>query len=198
MKAIICLNGEKLTNYKFNDDCFIIACDGGYEYLTRNNIKPNLIVGDFDSLGYIPEGGKVFPVDKDLTDGEIGLMEAIKIGASYVEFICCGGLRDDQFFANLGLLVQANKYSINAKAVTNSGEIYFFKDKISINVNIGQIISFCPMEETMVKCSKGLKYKFPNRKILIGETIGVSNVATSKNVEIELTCGSGYLFVNKI
>ena len=28
---------------------FIIACDKGYEYAIRSNIKPDLTVGDFDS-----------------------------------------------------------------------------------------------------------------------------------------------------
>ena len=33
---------------------FVVAVDGGYEHLKKLGIKPQLAVGDFDSLGYVP------------------------------------------------------------------------------------------------------------------------------------------------
>jgi len=49
---------------------YMIAADGGYAYLKQMGIKPNLVVGDFDSLGYEPEHENVVrhPVMKDDTD----------------------------------------------------------------------------------------------------------------------------------
>ena len=50
----------------------VIAADGGYDYLCGFNIKPDLIIGDFDSLGLVPSGSSVIklPAVKDNTDTE--------------------------------------------------------------------------------------------------------------------------------
>ena len=44
---------------------FIIAADGGLRHTKKLSIIPNEILGDFDSLGYVPETGVVYPVEKD-------------------------------------------------------------------------------------------------------------------------------------
>ena len=56
----------------------IIAADGGYSTLKKLNIKPDLVVGDFDSLGNVPENEHIIkhPVKKDDTD----TLLAVKIG----------------------------------------------------------------------------------------------------------------------
>lgn len=49
----------------------VIACDRGYEYAARCGIKPDLLLGDFDSYtGALPAGVEVLrlPVEKDDTD----------------------------------------------------------------------------------------------------------------------------------
>ena len=50
---------------------FVIACDRGFEYAQRGGIKPNLLLGDFDSYsGALPEDTEILllPVEKDDTD----------------------------------------------------------------------------------------------------------------------------------
>ena len=49
-------------------DDFVIAADGGLVHTEKLGIVPNEILGDFDSLGYTPQGANVFPVEKDDTD----------------------------------------------------------------------------------------------------------------------------------
>ena len=58
-------------------DCLIIAADGGYHWLKEHNITPHLAVGDFDSLGHVPEDVEVLkhPAEKDDTD----MMLAVKL-----------------------------------------------------------------------------------------------------------------------
>ena len=56
----------------------LIAADGGLRYLEEQGITPDLVVGDFDSLGRVPEGDNILthPVEKDDTD----TMLAVKLG----------------------------------------------------------------------------------------------------------------------
>ena len=70
----------------------VIAADGGYAVLQAAGIRIDLAMGDFDSLGHIPDSTetKVFPVRKDDTD----MMLAIKTGLArgYRRFELYGGL----------------------------------------------------------------------------------------------------------
>ena len=61
-----------------DDSDYVIAADAGYEYCTENCIIPDLVLGDFDSLGKAPKHPNVMqlPVEKDDTD----TMFALKLG----------------------------------------------------------------------------------------------------------------------
>ena len=62
----------------------IIAVDGGLKRLRQAGIVPDLIAGDFDSLGFKPETGKLLclPVEKDVTDSYAAAMSAADGGLS--------------------------------------------------------------------------------------------------------------------
>ncbi|HIT31400.1 MAG TPA: thiamine diphosphokinase [Candidatus Enterenecus stercoripullorum] len=85
----------------------VIAADGGYAQLERRGIVPHLLVGDFDSLGYVPPHPHIIrhPVRKDDTDTALALREGWKRG--FREFHIYGGMggRLDHTLANLQLLV---------------------------------------------------------------------------------------------
>ena len=57
-------------NFKKEENDFVIAADGGYKYLLEAGIIPDAIIGDFDSLGFLPEGNNVLKLNpvKDITD----------------------------------------------------------------------------------------------------------------------------------
>ena len=60
---------------------YIIGVDKGIEYLYENNIKPNIILGDFDSINpsllkdikEIVTEVLTFPEEKDFTDSQLAL-----------------------------------------------------------------------------------------------------------------------------
>lgn len=92
------------------DDC-VIAVDGGYQTLLQWNIACDYVVGDFDSLGYVPQGAstshhtvQVLPVRKDETDMEYALTLGKSLG--YTSFYIQGGLggRIDHSYGNFQLL----------------------------------------------------------------------------------------------
>ncbi len=88
------------------EDDFVIAVDGGLRYLEEASIPPDLIVGDFDTLGYCPEGPNVIRLDtmKDDTDTLAALREGIRRGYSVFHFYAGTGGRMDHTIANIQLL----------------------------------------------------------------------------------------------
>lgn len=61
---------------------FIIAADAGLLHLKKLKISPDLVLGDFDSVGFVPAEGRVerIPVKKDFTDSHYALMRAKELG----------------------------------------------------------------------------------------------------------------------
>ena len=82
---------------------FLIAADKGYEALEAYGAPPDLVVGDFDSLGRRPNHPNVIqlPVMKDDTDMVYALREGLERG--YRRFVLLGGVggRLEHTLANL-------------------------------------------------------------------------------------------------
>ena len=85
---------------------WILAADGGLRHLQALALEPTGILGDFDSLGYTPQGPQVdrFPVEKDDTDMLLAVREGFLRGFSH--FYLFGGMggRLDHTLANLQTL----------------------------------------------------------------------------------------------
>lgn len=86
---------------------FVIAADGGYKAARTLGIHPDLVVGDFDSLGYVPEAEDIVrhPVRKDDTDTLLAIRLGLERG--YRNFVIIGAIggRLDHTFANLQTLL---------------------------------------------------------------------------------------------
>lgn len=52
MKYVLVGSGQFSEKSKFKEyakDCKVIACDGGIDHCRKDNIVPDIMVGDFDS-----------------------------------------------------------------------------------------------------------------------------------------------------
>lgn len=196
MLVRVFLNGEKYKGEPISAD-YTIACDGGYSYCKEKGIAVDEVIGDFDSLGYCPNGGVKFSEVKDFTDGEASV-EMVKDKASEIVFYNFGGNREDHFFGNLALLVKASLYKIKAKAVTNYCEIYFVDKKINLKNVKGKTVSIAPFgNKAHILKGKGLKYSLDGLVFNADKTLGISNLATEDEVEIKLKSGKIFVFVVK-
>ena len=85
---------------------YVIAADRGYDSLMAYGVTPDLVVGDFDSLGYTPQHPNVtqLPAEKDDTDMVFALRRGLELG--YRRFVLLGGLggRLEHTLGNLQLL----------------------------------------------------------------------------------------------
>ena len=99
--VIFCAAGFEALIAPLTGRELVIAADGGLRYTQALGISPQAIIGDFDSLHYVPQGAEVFPVEKDDTDS----MLAVRLGLSrgYDRFLLYGamdGERLDHTVAN--------------------------------------------------------------------------------------------------
>lgn len=89
---------------------FIMAIDGGYAYLRARGVKPDLALGDFDSLGYVPGDVEIqlHPVRKDKTDMILAIDKALELGFDSAFVLgAFGGERFDHSISNLQSLYYA-------------------------------------------------------------------------------------------
>ena len=167
---------EKLDFSKADND-FVIAADGGLRYLEEAGIVPDLLLGDFDSLGYYPEGALTYPKEKDETDTFLALRYAVANGYRRVRVYGGLGGRLDHTLANVQMLVWAARRGLDVclcgsavtlRAVTD-GEIGFPAEMR------GGISVFCMDEHAEGIDLLGLKYTLENGELTNEFPLGVSN-----------------------
>lgn len=202
MECVILLNGDKpkITDKDFFCGKYVICADGAYKYALSLGINVDLLVGDFDSLGYIPKGIniKVFKSEKDNTDGELAIDEAINIGAKNIIILGASGGRDDHWFANFILLNKALNAGVNATIKTDTCDILMFNKDIEIKYIKGYYISLVPFDENLhIINTEGLKYSIVDKTLSRSQTLGISNITTDSIVKIKVKSGTGILFLTK-
>lgn len=180
----------------FSSTCgdLVIAADGGLEYLKKSGIAPDVIIGDFDSLGYAPQGENVIRLN--VCKNETDALSAAEYGLSkgYAEFrIYCGtGGRTDHTVANIQLL----KYLADRKAqgflfdknsvltVIKNGEYSFAADCS------GYLSVFSVSDKSDGVYLENLKYELNGAELTSDYPLGTSNEFIGKAAKIKVENGS--------
>lgn len=178
-----------LLHQKKND--FIIAVDGGYEYLKGRRI--DLVVGDFDSLKYVPEHPNVIKLEpeKDDTDMMIALKEGLKAGYKVFHIYGgCGG-RFDHTLANIQCLAYLAAENARGYLFDRSQIITLIQnDSISFQNDMkGYISAFAYGEKAEGVTLKGLKYPLENAELSDTFPLGVSNEFTGEKASVSVKKG---------
>lgn len=174
-------------------DDFVIAADGGLKHTEKLNITPDEILGDFDSLGYVPSGANVFPVEKDDTDAMLAVRRGLDLG--YEEFWLYGsmdGPRLDHTIANFQVLQYLADHGaagcligINQIAtVVKNGSVSFPAGRK------GTISVFCLGPDARGVTLEGLYYPLEKGTLTSGFPLGVSNHFTGAPARITVESGS--------
>ena len=184
-----------------NSEDLVIAADGGYAYLKSIDITPDIVIGDFDSLGYVPCEVKTIalPAEKDVTD----TAAAIETGWSkgYRVFCIYGGTggRIDHTLANIQcvadiaikggraylidkdcIITAVHNGEINFKAMSNGYISVFSHSSVSVGVN-----------------EKGLKYALSDARLSNSYHLGVSNEFTGERSLISVKDGTLIIIYSK-
>lgn len=186
MIGIMLLNGQPPKKVDLPQNSFVVCCDAAYNWAKPFGIKIDLLVGDFDSLGYVPTDCKTikYPVEKNETDGEIALKLLKDNGCDKVFVYGAFGKRMDHFLGNLALLGLGKQMGV---------DVVLMGDEEKISLGCGHV-KFVPQKKGNISLvpygdyvhiinSKGLEYPLEDLVLTKTDTRGISNLSFADEVE---------------
>lgn len=191
--------GKFLENRSFDK---IIAVDGGLTALSRLHLKPDAIVGDFDTVSedVLAEykssqeeiTWEIHKPEKDETDTELALNTAIGLGCSRLILLGATGGRMDHFIGNLHLLYACLKKGVEASIVDEKNWITVINKGRTFQSEAlwGKYISFLPLCGEVKKITlTGFKYPLSEKDIDLGTSLCISNELTGPEGTIDFESG---------
>jgi len=199
LKALIISNGDlkdiDILKYYNNVDV-VICADGGARHLYNRNLKPDIIIGDLDSLdGRILESYKNLavkfekhPTRKNMTDTELSINYAINIGAREIVLLGATGNRLDHSIANVLILYRLAYENVNMTIIDSHNEIFVVKNILKLRKKEGYFISIIPLVDSKVTL-KGFEYNTNSLEFKLGSTLGISNRIIDEEGLIQVDSG---------
>ncbi len=171
------LNTENLIEKPTEND-LVIACDKGLLNSDRLGIKPDIIIGDFDSLGFTPKGENVvlLPVRKDDTD--VGYAIKYALASGYKEFIVYGAVGGslDHTLANIQLGSYIAENGGRGVFYGKDGNVTVIKNSAAHFKNaIGRVSVLSISDKSEGVTLKGLDYPLNNATLLSSFPLGLGN-----------------------
>jgi len=175
----------------------IICADSGYDHARKMNLRPSIVLGDFDSISEKPADIPClnFPARKDLTDTELAVEYARDKG--FREFLLLGstGSRSDHSLANILLLKNILDMGGNATIVDEHSKIMITDALLEINEPQGSIISLIPLTTCKGVTTNDLEYPLGNATMEVGKGIGISNIVSGENPWVKTEEGTLFVIV---
>jgi thiamine diphosphokinase len=171
----------------------VIAADGGYLALKELGIKPDIVVGDFDSMDEV-QGENVIKLkrEKDDTDMAAAVGLALERGARDIEIYGgLGGRRLSHTIANLQLVAALSQKGITARLCGDGCTATAVTDgALELKNACGYISVFCFGIKAKGVTLKGLKYPLMDAELTNTYPLGVSNQPVSDKAVIEVKSGT--------
>lgn len=176
------------------EEDLVIACDGGYAHCMERGIRIDLVAGDFDSLGYIPEHAHVIRLkpEKDDTDTGWAVKEGWQRGCR--EFVIYGGTggRISHTIANFQLLTDLAAKG-GSGLMIGKGAWYRVICNGEISFGAGErgfLSVFCLGDKAEGVFESGLKYELTDAVLTKEYPLGVSNEFTGKESRVSVRSGA--------
>ncbi len=183
MNRCIIIGGADINNYDYiksslRADDFFVFCDSGLKHMSNLQVRPNLIVGDFDSYDdpKLDIETITLPTEKDDTDTFYAAKEMLKRG--FDEFLLIGviGARLDHSLANISILLYLTSLNKKASIIDDYSEMEIVS---GTPVSIPDKYSFFSLINISGTANgitiKNAKYNLENATIGCEYQYGVSN-----------------------
>ena len=191
--VIFCAGGFDGLVAPIGETDLVIAADGGLAHARKANIRPHVILGDFDSLGYVPDAARVFPVEKDDTDAMLAVRHGLEKG--YRRFVLYGSLdgpRLDHTVANFQTLQFLADRGAEGYLVGKDHMVTVLKEgTLTFPHRPKGILSvFCMGPDARGVTLTGLQYPMTDGVLRAGFPLGVSNHFQDTAAQVTVKEGS--------
>ena len=191
--VIVCAGGFTRLLDPVGRQDLVIAADGGLAHLQKLSITPDVILGDFDSLGYVPEGAQVYPVEKDDTDSMLAIKKGLELGCdTFYLYGALDGQRVDHTMANFQALQYLSErgcrgYLIGCRQIATA----ITADRLVFPEGFADYLSvFCLGADASGVTIQGAHYEVKNATLTSGFPLGVSNRFLGKSVTVSAQTGT--------
>ena len=166
---------------------FKIAVDGGYRFFAASGLHPDLLLGDFDSLGSLPPRLPArtevlsFPTDKDKTDTHLALEYCLSRRAKHIDIVQPTTGDVDHFTSNLMLLSHGSvpaggKYRPEIRLVNPRYEIRYLKNCSHVlDQARGDVVSVIPLSSSIGLSCSGTAFDVTRLRVPRGKTVTTRN-----------------------
>ena len=207
MKRCVIVGGAGINNYDYIRsrlcaDDYIVFCDSGLRHLEPLQVKPSLIVGDFDSHDnpHLDVETIVLPCEKDDTDTVVAVKEAIKRG--FDDFLLIGvvGARLDHTLGNVSILLYLDSIGKKGIVIDDYSEMEIVSNEPAYIEDSYAFFSLLNVSGT----AKGItienaKYPLDNAEITCEYQYGVSNeVLPGKTAKVSILEGKLLLIKDRM
>ena len=207
MKRCVIVGGAGINNYDYIRgrlcaDDYIVFCDSGLRHLEPLQVKPSLIVGDFDSHDnpHLDVETIVLPCEKDDTDTVFAVKEAIKRGFNDFLLIGVVGARLDHTLGNVSILLYLDSIGKKGIVIDDYSEMEIVSNEPAYIEDSYAFFSLLNVSGT----AKGItienaKYLLNNAEITCEYQYGVSNeVLPGKTAKVSILEGKLLLIKDRI
>lgn len=179
----------------------LIAADSGMDFFYRNGIKPDVIVGDFDSVASeslaffrVQEGIRMQELNpiKDDTDTESSIRLAIEMGAEQITILGGTGSRLDHVLGNIELLGIGLQEGVSITILDAHNRIRMIDQGITIRKEeqFGTYVSLIPYTTEVEHLTlRGFKYSLSDYCLKGFCSLGVSNEISKEEAVISFDGG---------
>ena len=207
MNVLIVLGGDAPGKALLESCCnaadLTIAADRGLEAFAAAGLRPDVLLGDMDSVSEevlcrMQGESEIdrLPAIKDDTDGVHALDVANARGAKHITLLGALGGRMDHAMANLMLLIRANRAGVKAQIVSESMRIERVDGCCVISGAKGDTVSLLPLGEAKGVTLTGFFYPLENHDLDSAYPLGISNVVTEDTACVRVREGDLLLFHN--
>jgi thiamine pyrophosphokinase len=196
--ALVVADGDVRLPATVRSDALVIAADGGLLKAEAAGLRADVVVGDGDSLpaekvAELRDAGvdvRLYPPEKDESDTELAVREAVGRGAERVEIVGgLGGQRFDHALANV-LLLGSPDLEGDVALVDGPTTVRVISHELAIDGTRGDYVSLLPLSEEVVGVTTdGLAYPLQGATLRQGPTLGLSNELTSDHASVRVERG---------
>ena len=196
-KAFILLNGlEPAIFPNISEYDIVCAIDGAYNHLKKNNILPDLVTGDFDSILQIPDSVEVVHTpDQNHTDFSKALLLLKNRGYYQMDVYGGSGKEHDHFLGNISTALEW-KNTLEITFYDDFGKYFFITNKYTATNVLNKTISLIPLSIAHGITTKGLLYPLKNESLFFGKRIGTRNKASENDIEISFESGDLLIYIS--